>query len=99
MNPAGGVAGLVAIHDAVALANWLSTLHSPTLRDMDKVFKKYRDERYPVAKQAFQSSQMYTKFLGKVKNFLDVVDWFDVFFFFSKKHNLELTSAFGYYSW
>ncbi|KAF9213490.1 hypothetical protein BGZ59_005277 [Podila verticillata] len=65
MNPAGGVAGLVAIHDAVALANWLSTLHSPTVHDMNRVFKEYRAERYPVAKQAFRSSQMYTKFLGK----------------------------------
>lgn len=68
MNPAGGVGGLVAMHDAVALANWISTIQTPSVSYLEKIFKEYRDERYPVAKEAFESSQLYTKFLGKVKD-------------------------------
>ncbi|KAF9384136.1 hypothetical protein CPB97_005906 [Podila verticillata] len=65
MNPAGGVGGLVAMHDAVALANWISTIQTPAVSYLEKIFNEYRDERYPVAKEAFESSQLYTKFLGK----------------------------------
>ncbi|KAF9197415.1 hypothetical protein BGZ59_005464, partial [Podila verticillata] len=32
---------------------------------LGKVFKKYRNERYPVAKVAFETSQMFTHNIGK----------------------------------
>lgn len=66
MNPTGGVGGVVAIHDAVTLANQLSTLHMAKEEHIEKVFKEYRTERYPVVKAAFESSQMFTKSLRKV---------------------------------
>jgi 2-polyprenyl-6-methoxyphenol hydroxylase-like FAD-dependent oxidoreductase len=66
MSPAGGIGAVTAIHDAVALANWLSTLRLATGKDITNVFKEYRAERYPVAKAAFQSSQLFIRNLGKV---------------------------------
>ncbi|KAG0011662.1 hypothetical protein BGZ81_002050 [Podila clonocystis] len=65
MNPSAGIGGVQAIHDAVTLANWLSTLRVPGDREIEKVFKEYRTERYPVAKAAFETSQMFTRNLGK----------------------------------
>ncbi|KAG0094405.1 hypothetical protein BGZ93_007252 [Podila epicladia] len=65
INPVGGTGALNAIHDAVTLANWLSTLRFPNISDLDRVFNEYYLERYPVAKKAFESSQLFTKNLGK----------------------------------
>lgn len=67
MSPAGGVGAVIAMHDAVALANWLSTLRLADDKGIDKVFKEYRAERYPVAKEAFETSRMFIRNLGKVK--------------------------------
>lgn len=66
MNPSGGVGGIAAINDAVTLANWLSTLRMAGEKEIGKVFRKYRAERYPVAKAAFDASQTFTRSLGKV---------------------------------
>lgn len=54
------------MHDAVTLANWFSTLRMAREKDILNVFKEYRAERLPVVKDAFKSSQMLTKNLGKV---------------------------------
>ncbi|KAG0089165.1 hypothetical protein BGZ93_009999 [Podila epicladia] len=66
MNPAGALGAVTAIHDAVTLANWLSTLRMATEEDFGNVFKEYRAERYPVAKANFVASQGFIKNLGKV---------------------------------
>jgi 2-polyprenyl-6-methoxyphenol hydroxylase-like FAD-dependent oxidoreductase len=66
MNPTGAMGGITAIHDAVTLANWLSTLRLAEPEDVERVFLEYRAERYPVAKEAYKSSQMFTYNLGKV---------------------------------
>lgn len=68
MNPTGGVGGAQAIHDAITLANWLSALRSANEKQVENVFKEYRTERYPVAKAAFENSQLFTHNLGKVMN-------------------------------
>ncbi|KAF9311459.1 hypothetical protein BG003_007382 [Podila horticola] len=65
MNPTGGVGALMAISDAVTLANWISTLGVPAVNDLKHIFKQYKAERYPAAKEAFESSQLFTKTLGK----------------------------------
>lgn len=67
MNPAGGAGAQTAIQDAVALANWISTLHSPTPSAIETIFKEYRAERYPVAKVAFATSQMFKSLGGTVR--------------------------------
>lgn len=66
MNPVGGVGGITAIHDAVTLANWLSTLRLSDEKKIENVFGEYRAERYPVVKAAFEASKIYCKNLGKV---------------------------------
>ncbi|KAF9370937.1 hypothetical protein CPC16_003397 [Podila verticillata] len=65
MNPSGGAGAINAIHDAVTLANWMSTLRNSDDKVIFKVFKEYRAERYPVAKEAFETSQMFSRNLGK----------------------------------
>lgn len=68
MNPSGGVGAIHAIHEAVTLANWLSTLRAADDKAVEAVFKEYRTERFPVTKAAFETSQMFTRNLGKVMN-------------------------------
>ena len=58
----GGAGALMSMQDAVALANWINVLPSHSLTDLENIFKEYRAERLPVAKQTFETSQM----LGKV---------------------------------
>ncbi|KAF9406180.1 hypothetical protein BGZ94_003215 [Podila epigama] len=65
MNPSGGLGAVHAIQDAVALANWIRTLRSPTVKELGKVFQEYRAERYPLAKDAFATSQMMRRNFGK----------------------------------
>ncbi|KAG0312722.1 hypothetical protein BG000_006126 [Podila horticola] len=71
MNPSGGAGAICAIHDAATLSNWLSTLRVGGEKEIEEVFREYRAERYPVAKAAFESSQLFTRNMGK--NFLSVI--------------------------
>ncbi|KAG0333475.1 hypothetical protein BG000_009119 [Podila horticola] len=65
MNPSGAAGALTAMHDAVTLANWIHTLRLPKVSDIEAAFKEYQKERYPVAKAAFESSQLFTRLWGK----------------------------------
>lgn len=50
---------MTAIQDAATLANWISTLQSPKLSDIEVIFKEYRAERYPAVKQAVSTTQLF----------------------------------------
>ncbi|KAF9302503.1 hypothetical protein BGZ74_005264, partial [Mortierella antarctica] len=65
LNPAAGAGAVSAIHDAVTLANWIITLKSKSLPEVEKIFKEYYAERYPVAKAAFKTSQLFSKLMTK----------------------------------
>jgi len=39
------------MHDAVALANWIVSLESPSMVDVESAFKEYHAERFPIAKE------------------------------------------------
>lgn len=67
MNPAGGAGALTAMHDAVALANWICTLQTKALPEIEAIFKEYRKERYPIAKDMFATSKMMRYTGGKVR--------------------------------
>lgn len=54
------------MQDAIALANWIATLESKAVGELDTIFKEYYSERYPIAKDTFARSQMFNKVLGKV---------------------------------
>ncbi|KAF9302502.1 hypothetical protein BGZ74_005263 [Mortierella antarctica] len=71
MSPASGAGAINAMHDAVALANWIYTLESKSLSDLDTIFQEYYAERYPAAKASFKTSQVFSKML--VKNFTGMV--------------------------
>lgn len=57
-----------AIHDAVALANWISTLHIAKLADIDFIFAEYQAERLPVAKEAIKTIRLFKSSRGKVNS-------------------------------
>ncbi|KAF9428988.1 hypothetical protein BGZ94_000217 [Podila epigama] len=65
MDPSGGLGALNAMYDAVTLANWISTLKNHSLKSLEEIFRQYRIERYPVAKEAFANSKMFSKSFGK----------------------------------
>lgn len=69
INPSGGAGALNAMHDAATLANWICSLESPSLRDIDVVFEEYRKERIPRIKEAFVVSRMLRDVGGKVKKY------------------------------
>ncbi|KAF9155703.1 hypothetical protein BGX20_004387, partial [Mortierella sp. AD010] len=56
MNPSGGLGAQTAMSDAVILANYINTLHTVELEDVEKALKAYRDERYPIGKHAVETS-------------------------------------------
>ncbi|KAG0015999.1 hypothetical protein BGZ82_001224 [Podila clonocystis] len=65
LNPAGAAGALSAMHDVVCLANWINTLQTKKLPEQRRVFKEYYTERYPIAKDTFERSQMLSKIPGK----------------------------------
>ncbi|KAG0030885.1 hypothetical protein BGZ82_007223 [Podila clonocystis] len=71
LSPASGAGAINAMHDAVALANWIYTLQSKSLSELDTIFKEYYAERYPAAKASFKTSQVFSKMLAK--NFTGLV--------------------------
>lgn len=66
MNPSGALGAVSAIHDAVTLANWISTLRLASPKEVEDIFKEYRAERYPVAKANFETSRLFIRNMGKV---------------------------------
>ncbi|KAI9235461.1 MAG: hypothetical protein BYD32DRAFT_463425 [Podila humilis] len=66
LNHLGDASALsAAIHDAVALANWISTLHIAKLADIDFIFAEYQAERLPVAKEAIKTIRLFKSSRGK----------------------------------
>ncbi|KAG0021950.1 hypothetical protein BGZ81_008729, partial [Podila clonocystis] len=65
LNPSGGKGAVTAIHDAIALANWICTLKSKDYSELGPIFKEYKAERYPIAKEAFAVSQQLRNIGGK----------------------------------
>ncbi|KAF9389020.1 hypothetical protein CPC16_006107 [Podila verticillata] len=65
LNPYGGAGALTAMHDAVALANWISTLQRPKLAEIEKIFAEYQAERLPAAKDAASRTLLFKRMGGK----------------------------------
>ncbi|KAG0264609.1 hypothetical protein BG011_006455 [Mortierella polycephala] len=53
VHPASGLGGVSAIHDAIALANWINVLPSASAQDIDIIFKEYKSERLEPVKAAY----------------------------------------------
>lgn len=56
------------MHDAVTLANWIATLQTKDRDELNVIFKEYYEERYPVAKAGYATSQMFSRLGAKVSN-------------------------------
>lgn len=67
MNPSGAMGAVNAMHDAIALANWINVLPSTSPKDINMIFSEYKAERYPLAKKAFETSRMLSKLIEKVR--------------------------------
>ncbi|KAG0346663.1 hypothetical protein BG005_000616 [Podila minutissima] len=65
MNPSGAMGAVNAMHDAIALANWINVLPSTSNKDINMIFSEYKAERYPLAKKAFETSRMLSKLIEK----------------------------------
>ncbi|KAF9320554.1 hypothetical protein BG003_005737 [Podila horticola] len=65
INPSGGAGALNAMHDAATLVNWICSLESSSLRDLDYIFEEYRKERMPRIKEAFVVSRLLRDVGGK----------------------------------
>ncbi|KFH67031.1 hypothetical protein MVEG_07555 [Podila verticillata NRRL 6337] len=63
--PSGGVGAASAMHDAVALANWIVSMESPSMVDVNEAFKEYYAERFPIVQEEFEQNQGFTSILGK----------------------------------
>ncbi|KAG0334887.1 hypothetical protein BG004_000231 [Podila humilis] len=61
VSPNGGQGAVSAIHDAVALANWICSLETKTMGDFRRIFAEYRSERRPVAVHAYNASKALKK--------------------------------------
>ncbi|KAG9071557.1 hypothetical protein KI688_005769 [Linnemannia hyalina] len=56
----GGSGANNAMHDAITLANWLNVLSdTPTAAEIEHAFEKYKEERLPWVKQAYDSSLIF----------------------------------------
>ncbi|KAF9103858.1 hypothetical protein BGX27_010331 [Mortierella sp. AM989] len=61
-----GDGAVSAIHDAVALANCIYELPEyPTTAEISKAFKYYQEERYPLAKTAYDTSRRLASVVGQ----------------------------------
>ncbi|KAG0204434.1 hypothetical protein BGX28_003616 [Mortierella sp. GBA30] len=75
VHPAGGQGALLAVHDAVALANWLNTLYTTSPENIEMAFNEYKTERIRYAKDAYVLSSVMasvsaTNFKAKVTRFV-----------------------------
>ncbi|KAG0343494.1 hypothetical protein BG004_005271 [Podila humilis] len=61
LSPSGGAGAYSAIHDAVVLANWICSLETKAMPDIERTFKEYQDERHPVVLVAYKGSKLLKK--------------------------------------
>lgn len=68
MFPSAGLGAVSAMQDAVTLANCLYELSEhPSTAEISKAFKNYQNERYPFAKNAYDTSHRLAGVVGTVR--------------------------------
>ncbi|KAI1291470.1 hypothetical protein EDD11_008917 [Mortierella claussenii] len=65
MTPNAGLGATNGIFDAIALGNYLSTLHNDNIKDISSTFQQYQDERAPLAKKAVEKSAAFAYVVGR----------------------------------
>ncbi|KAF9156839.1 hypothetical protein DFQ26_009212 [Actinomortierella ambigua] len=61
MVPAAGQGAINAMQDAVVLANRIYDMSDNTPQEIEEAFQAYYDERYPMAKNSFDTSKQFAK--------------------------------------
>ncbi|KAF9184020.1 hypothetical protein BGZ51_003636 [Haplosporangium sp. Z 767] len=64
VHPAASAGAVNAMQDAVVLANWINTLISKDLNDIEKIFKEYKTERFAATKATYHNGQTMAKIVG-----------------------------------
>ena len=67
LHPAGAQGANMAIQDAVALANWINVIATPQVKDVERAFKAYKEERHAAVQVANTLSKSMCRFYGKVR--------------------------------
>ncbi|KAF9200796.1 hypothetical protein BGZ59_003091, partial [Podila verticillata] len=65
MNPSGAVGAIAVIHDAVTLANWISTLSLPTAPELEAVFEEHQPSFLPEIEDKARLKRLYQPSLHK----------------------------------
>ncbi|KAF9335153.1 hypothetical protein BG006_000754 [Podila minutissima] len=65
MHPAAGQGAVNAMQDAIVLANMISSLGTKDVKDIENIFKAYRAERRPLARDSYKMSQTLSKTIEK----------------------------------
>lgn len=73
MHPAAGQGAVNAMQDAIVLANMISSLGTKEVKDIENIFKAYRAERRPLARDSYKMSRTLSKTIEKV-----IMDPFEV---------------------
>jgi len=56
--------------DAVTLGNWITALQDPSIESLEKAFREYKAERYPVVMAAYNNGRLLSKVNAKVSNMM-----------------------------
>ncbi|KAF9379248.1 hypothetical protein CPC16_010850 [Podila verticillata] len=87
MNPAAGLGAVAAIQDAAVLSDLIFHLEDTTPEAISQAFHRYREVRYPIAKQSYETSYQMShlneqswisSFIRKVMNNLPKWIWYRV---------------------
>ncbi|KAG0332010.1 hypothetical protein BG000_010412 [Podila horticola] len=65
MHPAAGQGAVNAMQDAIVLANVISSLGTKDVKDIENIFKAYRAERRPLARDSYKMSRTLSKTIEK----------------------------------
>ncbi|KAG0082904.1 hypothetical protein BGZ92_011257 [Podila epicladia] len=65
MHPAAGQGAVNAMQDAIVLANMISSLGTKDVKDIENIFKAYRAERRPLARDSYKMSRTLSKTIEK----------------------------------
>ncbi|KAF9954069.1 hypothetical protein BGZ72_004931 [Mortierella alpina] len=78
IHPAGGRGAISAIHDAICVANWINVLPSPSVENLERIFKHYKAERLPPAEAAYAFGRNMANVSARASTFKAMISRFFV---------------------
>jgi 2-polyprenyl-6-methoxyphenol hydroxylase-like FAD-dependent oxidoreductase len=68
MNPSAGLGAVAAIQDAAILSDLIFHLEDTSQQAISHAFQRYREVRYPIAKQSYETSYQMSHLNEQVGN-------------------------------